>query len=106
MNTVFIVKQRKIRFLEVAASKIKPEWIYEQFNVKIIKAIHLVKNIYALTDEEDKLKLSTYKIESKNCKCKICGSFMLVNCVGSHFLPLTEEQEDYIVDHLNIKISE
>ncbi len=65
------------------------------------KFTHIGKGIFVITSNHAKNQ-PVYLLNLENYSEKIVGNFMLVNGKGDRCKPLTEEQEDFIIQNCEV----
>lgn len=104
MNTVVIVKNSMLEFVEVTGQTVDYSMI-EHESKQNTTSFHLGKGILAVTSNHAK-KQPVYFLKLENCTQKLVGNFMLANGSGDHYSPLTEEQADYIIQNCEVTCEE
>lgn len=100
MNTVVIVKNAMLRFVEVTERTVDYS-IIEHESKQHTKSTYLDKGIFAITSNHGKNQ-PVYRLKLANCSKRIVGNFMLANGKGDQCTSLTEEQEDFIIQNCEV----
>lgn len=100
MNTVVIVKNSMLRFVEVTERTVDYS-IIEHESKQHTKSTYLDKGIFAITSNHGKNQ-QVYLLKLESCTQRIVGNFMLANGAGDQCSPLTEEQEDFIIQNCEV----
>lgn len=100
MSTVVIVKNTMLRFVEITERTVDYS-IIEHESKQHTKSTHLGKGIFAITSNHGKNQ-PVYLLKLESCTKRIVGNFMLANGAGDQYSPLTEEQEDFIIQNCEV----
>jgi hypothetical protein len=107
MNTIFKVENTRYKFMEVAS--LIDNWIYNYIECheceKRLRENVLGNGIVALQTSTCTCN-ETYILKFPRILKKIKGDFLLVGKNGDQYIPLSEEQENFIISNLVINIEQ
>lgn len=100
MNTIFLVKNDAYQFLS-PPENITPEWLHKLLGTTNLTIKKLHKNICIIHSSQVNKK---YKVSIANKITTIVpDKFLLAQLSNDQLTSLSEQQEDYIIDAINIQ---
>lgn len=107
MNTIFKVKNKRFMFLDVGSLHQIDSWIFESLECNDFEKVNeevLDRDIVLLYKTICPYRHIIYRLNFPNLQRQVNSDFLLVSKKGNCYCPLSEEQENFIVDHLDLKI--